>query len=1019
MQLRALVILVSLLTCVLAFGQTIDLSAGKPVTATKIGALASGGKQRFTVRLPRAMSLEVRVPFTEAPFNGTQLNATINGRRLLPYFAFGGDLRYEAVKGKPGMRPPVAVIEGRWVVHAGWLHAGNNELTLWTTGVQQDAALSRLGPKPAIRIASVRVAPLDGAQLPAYANSVYYDFNVWAQGYPWGDEPNRLNFDLALLGVINGKGMPCVAPPLGAPESSLWAVKRACEDNALGWGMTHQEFYTIWEFASKPDLWAKFVDVDNNPETTGPIHDQTLFPNVVPKGADIVLYDPAKYAATLEPAIRLLAPYTDFYNFKCEQNGPRAYGFGTDGERLKEYGIHGDLWARNHYEANKLAHDLVKKYDPDDGRVQEMAHWRQGIRPVLYDTAVKRGQPMSDLVDILMLHFDLLEEYDRGPDGLSNKENAFNEQYPYHGDNSPRGGNEGLIGNRFPENAIDFNRYRLSRTEGDMKLGDPKVNRWGNGQPFDYRAGFRGDEMMYNSENGIWNTGYAGPSPYQFLHGFFSYSLLPSGASEPSDLRITQRTALTETHDLPVRQYGEWINGAGGTKRLRTVDPLYGDMFGWTGQEYCNFGDYISMVGLKEPHHRMQPYDAMGLVRRTCYAFVTTGPVVPAALNPGSSDQLFVKALVQTFNYQQYIGLYAANFTGKAQKLDVTLPIAIPANMKIPAGGKAITLIDGIGRLEGPLGSQALLFNDRAWDWNASAKRLPVPAGGRYTAQIPALGAWLVLIPVNADIIAAICNLPSVPRSTAPNIDEAITDGPLTLKWSAEAGQTRFQVEVACEAIFRPQDRVKLAEVTGTSYTLDVPLAEQWRYFWRVCAVDAQGRRGLWSRPRAFVYRWPEYSKIYQQQGLQEMIGHLSSPAKRQDDTGNLAWQGEIWATGGHMNSPTRAIDDQDFSYWTNGMNEDNNRFNLPAEWCVIWPKPTTVSSVKIHWFEELPPLEFTLQIGNDGKTWTDLYHQAENIGATTEFTLPQPTAARYFRILITRAKSENGAVGIREVFLK
>ena len=64
---------------------------------------------------------------------------------------------------------------------------------------------------------------------------------------------------------------------------------------------------------------------------------------------------------TLEPAIRLLAPYTDFYNFKCEQNGPRAYGFGTDGERLKEYGIHGDLWARNHYEANKLAHDLVKK----------------------------------------------------------------------------------------------------------------------------------------------------------------------------------------------------------------------------------------------------------------------------------------------------------------------------------------------------------------------------------------------------------------------------------------------------------------------------------------------------------------------------------------------------------------------------------------------------------------------------------------------------------------------------------
>ena len=56
-----------------------------------------------------------------------------------------------------------------------------------------------------------------------------------------------------------------------------------------------------------------------------------------------------------------------------------------------------------------------------------------------------------------------------------------------------------------------------------------------------------------------------------------------------------------------MRRYGEWVDGAGDTKRLRTVDPLYGDLFGWTGQEYCNFGDYISMVGIKEPHHRMPP----------------------------------------------------------------------------------------------------------------------------------------------------------------------------------------------------------------------------------------------------------------------------------------------------------------------------------------------------------------------------------------------------------------------------
>jgi len=989
-----IVLIALLLAGALALGQTVvNLSAGQPVQVTKIGKLAGGGRQSFTVRLPRAMSLEVRVPFAEAPFNGTRLDATINGRRLLPYFAFGGDIRYAAVKGKPGMRPPLATIEGRWVIPADWLLAGDNTLTLGTTGVQKDAALARLGPPPAIRIASVKIAPLDGAQLPAYANTVYYDFNVWAQGYPWGDDPNRLNDDLALLGVINGKGMPDIFPSLGSPESAFWAVKRTCEDNALGWGMGHQEFYTIWELAAKPQLWANFIDVDKNPETTTTFHSQTVFANMAPKGADIVLYDPVKYAALMEPAIRNLAPYTDFYDISCEQEGPGGQGFGVNGERWKDFGIHGDLWARNHYEANKALHDLVQKYNPGEGRVQEMNHWRRGIRPILYDTAMKRGQPMRDIVDILMMHFDLLDEYDRGPDGLDTKENAFHKQYPYPGDTGPRDTNEWVIGNRFPEVALDFNRYRLSRTVQDMKFGDPKVNRWGNGQPFDYRAGFRGDEMMYNSENGIWGTGYAGPSPYQFLHGFFSYSLLPTGASEPRDMKITHRTAVTETNDLSVNRYGEWVNGVGGTKRLRTVDPLYGDMFGWTGMEYCNFGDYISMVGLKEPHHRRPPNDAFGLVRRTCYAFMTTGPVVPAMLNKGSSDQLFVKALVQTFNYRQYIGLYAANFTSEAQPLDVTLPIAIPAL------------------------TAARVYTDRAWDWQASARLQLVPAGSdfRYRTTVPALGAWLVLIPVTPETIAATYQLPAAPVPTAPAVDAAITGDPPALQWKPVNGATRFQVEIAREAIFRPQDRVKLADVTGTSYTPDVPLAEKWRYFWRVCAVDAQGRRGPWSAPCPFLYYWPEYAAMaFPPQGPAP-----ESAVQRQDDTGNLAWQGDIWGTGGNMCSPTRAIDDQEFSFWTNGMDEGTTNYRLPAEWCVIWPKPTTLSSVKIQWYEELPPLEFTLQLSDDGKTWSDLYHQTENIGSVTEFTLPHPAAARYFRVYITRTKSENKGVGIREVFLK
>jgi len=963
------------------------------VRVTKIGDLATGGRQRFLLRLSRPESLELCVPFSAAPFNGTQLNAQVNGRRLLPYFAFGGDTRYDSVKGKPGMRPPLATIEGRWVIPARWLRKGSNEVNLWTTGVQRDTALERLGPKPTIRIDGVNICPLDGANLPEYANSVYYDFNVWAQGYPWGTEPNRLYYDLALLGVINGKGMPCVVPPLGGPESSLWAVKRACEDNAVGWGMSHQEFYTIWEFVQKPELWAKFIDVDKNLETTGEIHGQTVGPNDVPPGADIVLYDTEKYAASLEPAIRLLAPYTDYYNFKCEQNGPRAQGFGMDGEKWKDYGIHGDLWARNHYEANKAAHDLVKKYDPDDGRVEEMHHWRQGFRPLMYDTALKRGQPMSDIIDMLMVHFDLLEDNDRGPDGLSNDKSASHLQYPSDGDDDirPLIEHNPDVAYYFPEVAIDFNRYRLSRTEQDMTLGDPKVHRWGNGQPFDFRAGLRGDEMMYNSENGVWRTGYSAPAPYQFLHGFFSYSLLPTGAGEPRELKITNRKSITETLDVPVRRYGEWIDSIGHTKRLRTVDPLYGDMFGWTGQEYCNFGDYISMVGIKEPQHRFPANDAFGLVRRMCYAFMTTGPIVPVQANKGNSDQLFVKGLVQTFNYQTYIGIYAANFGNSTETLDVTLPIAFPA------------------------GTEALVFDNRAWDWQASGRPLPVPAGKefRYQTKVPALGAWLVLIPASTDTLAAACEVPAAAAPLSPQPDAALTEGSPTFQWKAgDALPASFTVEVAREALFRPQDRVELARgVKGTSYTLIADLPEQWRYFWRVCAVDERGRRGLWSAPRPFVYSWPEYAQAFP-------AGAKAVPpapaSRRLDDTGNLAWQGEIFGTGGSMNAPTLAIDAQEFSSWKNMRSCDR-----PAEWCVIWPRPTALRSVKINWLESLPPLEFAVQVSDDAKTWTDLFHQADDIDMVTEFTLPQPVIARFFRIYITRSSNPNNNVGIREVFLK
>src|SRR5262245_14072401 len=83
---------------------------GRPFVIKRLGALAGGGREIFRVSLQRVEGLDLRVAFEEAPFSGTRLDAWFNGHRLVPYFAFGGDTRYDNVKGKPGARPPGAII---------------------------------------------------------------------------------------------------------------------------------------------------------------------------------------------------------------------------------------------------------------------------------------------------------------------------------------------------------------------------------------------------------------------------------------------------------------------------------------------------------------------------------------------------------------------------------------------------------------------------------------------------------------------------------------------------------------------------------------------------------------------------------------------------------------------------------------------------------------------------------------------------------------------------------------------
>ena len=995
------------------------LAAGQPLTVTEIGDLATGGRQSFRFTLDKPLVLDLRVPLEAAPFNGTQMNVEINGERLLPYFAFGGDTRYDAVKGKPGLRPPLATLEGRWLLPPALLRKGRNELALWTTGIRPDEALARLGPPPELRIGSFTLRRAEGHSLPTYANTVYYDFNLWPQGYAWRDDKTHMLY-LALVGVINGKGMPAIIPSLGGPEASLWALKRQCESYALDWGITHQEFYTIWEFCSKPALWARYLDVDHNPETQSKFHDQTLFPYIVQgdaaaKGADVIYFDAAKYAAALEAPIRALAPYTDFYNFKCEQWGARGAGLGPLGDAFEKLGVNGDDWASNYWEANKAAHDLVLKYNPEEGRVQEMSFWMPDLRHYLYDHALQRQQPMSQVIDILMTHFGRVAFYDYTPDGRLTQE-VFHPELQYPGGQfdlsrkAYRGFWQALYNVGYPEDAIDFNRYRLSRTEKDMVRGDPKVNRWSDGRPFDYRAGFDGDELMYNSENGAY-VGYCATAPYQYLHGNFAYSLLPVGGGEPRDLHVTSRKSLTDTEDVPVNLYGEWIDGVGHTKRLRTVDPLYGDLFGWTGQEYCNSGDYIDMIGTREPHHRRQPFDANALVRRICYAFVTTGTIVPAYVDRGHDDSLFVKCLVQVFDGKPYIGLYAANFDSKPHDLDATIPIAFPK------------------------GTEARVYDDRAWDWERSVKLIGLPPGKewRYRATVPALGAWLVLIPAEPAVLAQALGLPPPPTPASPVEDAAITGDAAVLRWMpvATGAAHRYVAEVAREAVFRAQDRVFLSEpLQAQAIHVAAGLEAGHRYFWRVRAIDAEGRAGAWSRPRAFIYQWPAYAELY---APKEPLAVPPAPTPAPPPTAvppewqrladqhqlekieNLAWQGEIFGTGGYMQSPSRAVDGQAFSLWSNDLADQSHP--IPADWCVIWPEPMKMGRVMILWLEARAPKAFAIQVSDDAQQWRDLY--ATDKGAELLTDLKVSAKAKFLRLHITQAAVETGEVGVREIVIQ
>lgn len=990
-------------------------STGGPSVTTPV-TLNPGEEFTFSLRLKRPVAQELRVHFSHVDFGGTRIECRIGDVELLPYVAFGEDTRYDNVRSVPSMNPPIAEIEGDWLIPARWLQAGKNVVTL-----------TNAGPGTAVMDTLIvgEARPYDP---PRFHNSTYLDFDVWGMGYvyPEGSDHKRDSF---LLGILNGAGMPSVYfgndpdSPTGA-----WGDKRRAEDLVLNWGYDDIEFYTIWYLARRSKRWVTYTDVDGDTSTTGRFSEQSVNPEEIPKGADIFETDVDSVKHILRYNVRYSYPYATHYNFTCEQLWPRNVGIYGDENLWADYGYPARYWAEEHRRLMEGLHDLAHRYNPK-GRVASINFWRDTIRREVYDTVRERDQRMADSIDQITTHFTDyryargMRFYDYMPDGrLLYQTDIDDKGWPteHHPEVKPElqypGGKFPFRTTwqhiqRIPEIAIDFNRYRLGRTEKDMVLGDPAVNRWSNGRPFRYDVGFDGDEAMYNSETVAHDRHYTDRLPWQYLYAFFSHCLLPSAASESHAFRFTYTDSLFgERHDT-MNQYGEWVEGAAHSKRFRTRDPLYGDLFGWTGFEYCNKGDYIWQTGIKEAHHRRPPYDAYQLVRRTMYAFVTTGRVFPARLNDPDGKELIVKSLVTRFDGHDLLGLYAVNLDTEPHRLDVSLP------------------------LDGPVDEVSLLvFDDRAWDWTVG-KRVTVPLKEgvlRYVQEIPPNACWSVFIePPEGHTYASLDVLPA-PQCVSPVEEDHVPSEAPTLEWRGpEGGPYSYVVELAREGRFAEEDRLTLIKgIEGTRYMVDHPLPEQSRVWWRVRAVDSKsGRSSQWSEPAVFAYAWPEYA---------EWVATWKTPKKDVKEPApppawktlfnqggfaspdNLADHGHVMGERNFWLAPARAADQNGVSYWTNTgppMTEVGwqREAGLPAWWGVRFWKTETFDRVAILWQEERLGTDFVLQAW-DGSAWRDLARAEANADTLCSFRLKEPVTTDLFRIWITGAVREDGEVGIREV---
>src|SRR5436190_12663204 len=143
------------------------VAAGETVLFKGPKTLAAGEKLEVQLVPRKPHALALRVTLKDADFAGATILTRVGERAMLPYHAFGGDTRYDSVRDKPGMHPPVAKIQANYVLPADWTKA-------------KSIVVTNSGPGSAI-VESISTEDIGGHNLPVYENPIYFDFDVWRQ----------------------------------------------------------------------------------------------------------------------------------------------------------------------------------------------------------------------------------------------------------------------------------------------------------------------------------------------------------------------------------------------------------------------------------------------------------------------------------------------------------------------------------------------------------------------------------------------------------------------------------------------------------------------------------------------------------------------------------------------------------------------------------------------------------------------------------------------------------------------